>query len=90
MYDIVPSTFFPPENWISFDRTSRLHGSSQSQSPPPTDKLQRETNSYTDFINAEEWGLDVVTIIHDWFNLKIGWIVSMSIPLVPCRFDIKT
>ena len=27
-------------------------------------------------------------MINDWINLKVGWIVSMCMPVVPWRFDI--
>ena len=31
--------------------------------------------------------MDVVTMFNDCFNLKIGWMVSMYIPMVPLGFD---
>ena len=27
-------------------------------------------------------------MFNDWFNLKVGWILSMRMPVVPRRFDI--
>ena len=31
--------------------------------------------------------VDVATMFNDCFNLKIGWMVSMYIPVVPLGFD---
>ena len=31
--------------------------------------------------------MDVVTMFNDCFNLKIGWMVSIYIPMVPLGFD---
>ena len=35
-------------------------------------------------------GVDVVTMVKEWFNLKQRWIASMCMALIPFRQDMKT
>ena len=44
--------------------------------------------SYTELPNVLRYGPDVVTMMKDWYKLKVGWIVSKCIPMVPFGMDL--
>ena len=46
--------------------------------------------SYTEFVILMKWGVDVVTEVNEWFNLKQRWIMSMLWTVVPFRRAVKT
>ena len=44
--------------------------------------------SNTDLPNITRYGSDVVTMMKNWYRLKVGWVVSKCIPMVPFGMDL--